>query len=75
MKSAKLSLKKTCFTISSQFSNNSMNWINDDFFLVLLIVLNFDQGGAIAQNDIFEIRSLKFRYLNYLQERTEWCNL
>lgn len=30
--------------------------MNDDFFSLLIITLEFDQGGVIAQND--EIRSL-----------------
>ena len=48
----------------------SANLINDDYFIVFLIVLKVDQGSAIVQNG--EIRSSKFRCQNYcLRERSK----
>ena len=40
------------------FPNNSASLINEDFFMVLLIVLKIDHGSVIVQNG--EIRSSKF---------------
>jgi len=51
------------FVYHSDHSNHSDPVLklamNDDFLSLLIITLEFDQGGVIAQND--EIRSLKFR--------------
>lgn len=66
-----LSLKTAClgFRRSVLVILRRVNLINEDFFIVITIILEFSQGGLIAQNDEIRSLNLKVRPQNSLRKK------